>query len=482
MTLVATAARSIFWAAVGSGSLAVVSFMTIIILAHVLGPADFGLAALALSIVQIITLFVEQPFNDAIIQRNDLEPLHLDTAFWANLAVALVLIMGCFAAHNSIATLFGQPRLPYLIEWLTVGVVFSALSSIPIAQLRRQMRFRELSVRSVVSRIAGVVVAIGMAYNGYGVWSIIAQQIIAAVVGTVMVWSAGLRHPQIHFSMKHLDELVAIGIPVMVAKFVGYSSSRIYSIMIGYFLGTTALGYWNAGMRVVETISALLSDAAESVGLSVFARHQTDLDVMRQWFYSASQLATLVSIPVLMGMVVTADEFVRLILGVQWLPAAPLVQIVAFSNIAYFTFMFGEILLTALGRPRWLLGLRTCNLALNLIGLAVFHNLGLPAAAVVWSGVCLFTLPAILIIIRRLIAIDFLAFFQSVASPFSAGILMAGLLFFLKYEFLMGWPSELRLAVLIVVGALTYPAVIWILAPVLFQRFVRFANKAVFPA
>ncbi|MCI0351323.1 MAG: oligosaccharide flippase family protein, partial [Acidobacteriales bacterium] len=146
----AATAKSIFWATIEAGSLTVLSLLTIIILARLLGPAEFGLAALALAIVQILILFVEAPFTDAIVQRQNLESAHVVSAFWATCVIALILIVGCVAAAGAIAEAFDDPRLASATRWLALSVGFSALSCVPIAQLRRNMQFKQVALRSVL--------------------------------------------------------------------------------------------------------------------------------------------------------------------------------------------------------------------------------------------------------------------------------------------------------------------------------------------
>lgn len=478
MSLAATVAKPVLWAAVEVTSLAAISLLSLIILARLLGPAEFGLAALALIIIQILILFVEAPFNDAIIQRAKLADAHLDTAFWTNCAIALVLIMVCFIAADFVAHIFDEPRLALMIKWLAIGIMFSAISSIMVAQLRREMRFKELALRSLISRSAGAAIAISMAYAGYGVWSIVAQQLVTVCTGAVLLSLTNVWRPRLHFSKSHLHELVVIGAPVFSTMLISFSTSRIYNIVIGHLLGITALGYWNVAMRVVDTVTGLLAQAANQVGLSLFAREQSALDVVRRGFYAATQMASLLSVPLFVGLIIVTHDLVALAFGDRWLPAVPTIQILAFGAMLYCVFMFGDVVFTALGRPKSTL-FRSCfHLAASLIGLRVFHTSGLDAAALVWVGSYCVTFPLMLVKIRQLIQARFVDILRSIAQPFIAGSVMGIVLVSLKLHALENWTSLPRLAVLIPTGAMIYSISIRILAPSLAQRFFGLARSA----
>ena len=472
----AATAKSILWAAIEVGSLTVLSLLTVIVLARLLGPAEFGLAALALAIVQILILFVETPFTDAIVQRQNLGSAHVVSAFWATCVIALILIVGCVAAAGAIAEAFDDPRLSSVTRWLALSVGFSALSSVPIAQLRRNMQFKQVALRSVLSRSMALAVAAGMAYNGFGVWSIVAQQIVATGMMATLLWTVG--RPRGRYSASHLKDLAWVGAPIFAARFMSVTAGRILNMMIGYYIGITALGHWNVAMRVVETLSGLLAQAAGTVGLSVFARRQTELEVMQRGYYAAAQMGTLLSVPLFTGLIVVAEELVALVLGVQWLPAVPLIQIAAFGTLLYFTLMFADVVFIALGKPGWTLLVNIFNLGLNVTGFLVFYESGLVVVALAWTATGFLTAPLTLKLIRKLIQIEPAALARNVAQPFIAGSLMALLLFVLKLQLPLDWPVMPRLALLVSAGALTYVVSIWILAPSLLQRCISLGRTA----
>ena len=148
MTTVEKTSRSVAWAGLEIVSLLVLSLVTLIFLARLLGPAEFGLAALALVTVQFLTMIVRSVFIDAIVQRERLEAAHLDSAFWAGLLAAVAFIGLCVWGAPWFGRAFGEPALAGVLVWTSLSLVFSGVDGVPMAILRRDLRMKELAIRS----------------------------------------------------------------------------------------------------------------------------------------------------------------------------------------------------------------------------------------------------------------------------------------------------------------------------------------------
>ena len=176
------AARSLWWSIVETGGLAGLAFVSLAVLARLLTPTEFGLAALALGIVQMLDIATARLFGDAIVQRPDLERRHVASAFWVTLVLGATFSAICWLGGESLASVLDEPRLAAVLGWMSVGLVFSGADAILTAQRRRELDFRVLALRSLVSRVGAASVGIGAALLGYGVWSLVAQQLAAGAV------------------------------------------------------------------------------------------------------------------------------------------------------------------------------------------------------------------------------------------------------------------------------------------------------------
>ena len=170
MSRTAAALRSALWVMVESWLVRLVSLVAFLVLARLLTPSDFGLMALAGIYLTFCSFVIDQGFGTALVQREDLQPSHLDAVFWAQIAIGLAIAALTFAAADAIAGIFQEPGLAPVLRSLSVFPALTGLVLVQQAQLRRELQFRALAIRHIVSAVAGAALGIAMAALGYGVW------------------------------------------------------------------------------------------------------------------------------------------------------------------------------------------------------------------------------------------------------------------------------------------------------------------------
>ena len=155
MGLQQKAVKGIFWSFVQKWGRAGVTTITFVILSRLLAPEAFGLVALSTAFTVFIELFLDQGFGSAIVQREKLDPEHLDTAFWLNILTSVVLTGGLIAISGLLAVVFDEPRLGSVLRWLSITLILSGLSGTQISILQRNLAFKDLAIRSTVSNMIG---------------------------------------------------------------------------------------------------------------------------------------------------------------------------------------------------------------------------------------------------------------------------------------------------------------------------------------
>ena len=202
-----TVVRSLAWSGLESCGISMLLLFTAIVLARILGPEDFGIAYLAMGLTLILHVVAERLFHDAIIQRADLQHLHLDTAFSASLCVAATLVTGVWLFSPALADLYDEPRLSGALRLSSLCLLFNGASGVLIAYLRRQMKFKVLAIRTLAGALIGTVAGLVMAINGFGLWSLIGQQVLHTCMAMVVVFLSIDRLPRLRFSKAHLRDL-----------------------------------------------------------------------------------------------------------------------------------------------------------------------------------------------------------------------------------------------------------------------------------
>ena len=265
-----TAVLSALWAAGESWSLRGVSLLVFLVLARLVDPAAFGLVALAAVYVTTVQALSDQGLATALIQRENLEEAHKDSAFWANLALATLALAWPAAAFYS------EPRLAVILRWYALWPLLGSLSVVQQALLRRAMRFRELALRQLAGAIAGGIVGIAMAYAGMGVWALVAQQLVNQAVALAVLWSIAEWRPRFAFSHRHFRDLFGFGFNVLAANMmraIGFQADRL---VLGFFLGATELGYYSIAQRLLAIVTDFVAGSAERIVVPLFSRIQGD--------------------------------------------------------------------------------------------------------------------------------------------------------------------------------------------------------------
>ena len=375
----AKAVNAVAWSAIDKWGAQGLSLLSLWVLARMLGPEPFGLIALASAFTRFVQIFVDQGMTEAIIREPKLDGDHLNAAFWANLLWSAFLLLVTFIGANFIAGLYKEPQLSPILRWLSLGFVLSALSSTQISYLRRQMRFRSLAIRSVLSKTVAAVVAIVMALLGFGVWSLVAQLLVMSVVGAVILWSSSDWHPRLHFSRLHFQSLFNFGVQITGSRILAFVNAQLHDFLIGFAMGPTALGYFTVANTLTKRLVDILRNVILDVAYPAFSRYQDQPARLRGLFDSASRFTSLLIFPVFTFIFFTAPELVAVFFGPEWTSTIPLTRILALMGGVYALIAYFSQLLMAVGQLKYLLIVRIITLVVNGLGFVLSLRFGLVA-------------------------------------------------------------------------------------------------------
>ena len=467
------AIRSLAWSLLESAVGIGLSFVTVILIARSIGPAEFGLFSLALVTIQIMTAGLSQLFNEAIVQREDLEPSHINTAFWASVAVSLLLTLGCLLAAWLLIEVYDQGRLGRVLAWLSAGVLLEGFTGVLTAGMKREFQFRWIAVRTAIGRGTGSVVGIAMALAGWGIWALVAQYLVGALVSTVCTWVGARFQPRLAWSTRHLRELMQVALPSLTAAFLWILSMRVFTIMVGALMGPAALGHFSMAFRLIDTLQTLTLGVVNKVALPLLARRQTDRTRLMDGFATATERTALVLVPTFTGLALVAPELIPLMLGPGWEPAIPSLQVLAIGLLLASVVYFQPIVLTAIGRAKLNVIGPAASIAITLALLAIVHPYGVVAAAFAWVARHVLTVPLNIWLIRRELDFSVRSQLQGVIAPLASAVAMTAAVLAISPVLFDDAPALLRLAGIVATGVLVYGASMLALAPRIPRAVVR---------
>lgn len=322
-------AKGVAWASSGQWGNQLLSFGIYTGLARLLSPKVFGIVAIAGIYVAFTQLFVQQGFGTAIVQRSELERDHVDSAFWIATATAASLCLASVMLAGILARLFHEPKVAPVVAWLSFSFIFYALSSIPVALLTRELEFRPLAIRSLVATVAGGATGLTMAYFGCGVWSLVGQQLANAMLGCVCLWSAVPWRPSFKISKRHLRDLYRFSISVAGNDILWFFSQKSDQALVGYGFGSAGLGPYSLASRLITFIHDSIIGPVQSVALPTFSRSQSDPFRLELALHKFCELSSFIALPLFAGIFVVSPDLVPLLFGSKWIPAVPILQVLA---------------------------------------------------------------------------------------------------------------------------------------------------------
>lgn len=480
MSLKQKALTGLVWSVIQSFGSQAFALIIFLLLARLLTPESFGLIALANVFIAFMRIFLDQGFTKALIQRQDLEPEHLDTAFWSQVASATLLTIITFLSAGEVAQFFNQPKLIPVLQYLSLIFIINSLSKVHDAILSREFAFKIIAMRTFWATVIGGIIGTTMAYAGYGVWSLVVLNLTTVFVSLIFLWGAVEWRPKLRFSLKHFQDLYGFGMYVFAFKFLKFFDKRSDNLLIGYFLGEVALGYYAIAYRILEVMTQLLVNTINKVALPTFSRLQTEPKRFRQLFYQTTQFTSLITFPTYLGVVVFAPELTVSLFGEQWIPAIGAMRILAFEGIVSSVSIFHKSVFMSMGKPAWTVRISLLSATVNVLACLVAVRHGIVAVAVAYVISSYLVFPISQWAVNKLITIEVSTYLKQFVTPLFSSLVMVGAILITKHFLAEVLDPKLLIIIGTAIGGLVYALCIRIFAPQLFKQIWEFARSIVF--
>lgn len=455
---------SVVWASAERWGRYILGFLVYLALARLLAPEAFGLVALAGVYIGFMDLIMSQGFGTAIVQRRDLKPAHLDTAFWISVGTGAGLWLVTAIAAGPIARAAGSPDLAPVLRWLALALPLSSLASVPTAELTRRMRFRALAVRATLSIVVGGACGLALALAGLGVWSLVGQQLVGAGVGVIALWAATDWRPGRRLSRAAFRDLFGFSAGVLGTNVLWFLSQRIDQLVIGVGLGPVALGVYFLGHRLLTLLLELMASPLQAVALPWLSRVSDDADRLCDSFLRATRMASVVAQPVFLGLATVAGPLTVLLFGAKWATAGPVVAALSVAAALRTPQSFASTALLARGRSWVNLVVLAAQAGASILCVLIGLRWGI--AGVAWSVAVAAGVGAGLnaIALRRWAGIPARRLLGAIAGPTIAAATMAGLVLVVQSALPASVADPVFVIISVAVGVLAYAVVAPIVA------------------
>lgn len=473
---------AVFWSIVSGSSTKLFDFVVTLFLARLLTPADFGLVALVTIYVAFGNIFVQGGFAQAIIQREEVDDLHLDTAFWTNVAIGVTLTVSTMIfGPSAYEYLFDEGRLENIIKVLSVLFTLLALQGVQQALLTRKLAFKQLAIQRAGGSFVGGIVAIVLAIRGFGVWSLVALHVTSSLVSLILLWITARWRPRLRFSMLRFHQLFSFGIHVIGKQLLEFADSRGISLLIGLFLGTTALGYFVLANRIVLSLVGLITDSIQSVAFPVFSRLQNNRSRLVDALYKAVRFTGVISVPTFLGLASVASLVVSLLLGPKWASSVPVLQLLCINGMLNSVSRYMNSTMLACGKSNLVLYINVMKVIVGYSAFFLVVDSGIVAVAAARVATSYLMAPVAFVVVHWLIKYSYRSYLSLLAPALIGSLAMVSVLYLVKMLDLINTGPVLQLAAVVTIGAVVYIASIHLMDRSIFKE-VRAMAVELWPA
>lgn len=389
-------ASGVVWMTAQKWTVRLFSFFTIALLTRALTPADFGVVAAAGTVLPFFYLLADLGFAAYIVQVKETDERMLSTGFWFSSVAGLALWLLMVALAPLLGLIFRDPQVTPVLQGLAVCVVLYGLSSVPMALLRRQMRFQTIAWQGAVAALIAQVAAVVMALTGMGVWALVVQAVVAPAVVMVLSWVTVHWRPGFTFSRSDFTAMARYGSQVLGVELVAMTRAWAEAAIVSASLGMTGLGFLNIAQRLVQVVQELTGAALVPVSTVSFAKIRTNVERLRQGYFRALRMAYFVLSPPLTLLAVAGPLIIPVVFGDGWDASQRTTQILALAGTLTVGAALDHGLFYGLGRPgRWFVyavivdactvGMTALTVPYGLESMALgFLGVALAATAVRW--------------------------------------------------------------------------------------------------
>lgn len=327
------AIRGVVWSAVEKFSRQGLMTLFTILIARQLSPSDYGLVAMLSIFLIIAQVFVDSGFVEALIQKQDRTETDFSTTFWFNIGVALLVYIALLLFSPLIAGFYDEPLLGELLPWMALVFVINAFRTVQQAKLNIAMDFRRQAWISIIAISVSGGAGLWMAYNGFGVWTLVWQPLLQNFLNVLLLWISAGWMPSLVFSGRSFKNLFGFGSKLLMSRTLNAVYTQGSFLLVGKFFSPSAAGLYSQSTQMTSFIPAAISDVVARVAYPIECELQDNDKELQRRFFQMLRMTCFILFPLMMGIAALAEPAVRLLLTEKWLDAVPLIRILCFAYV-----------------------------------------------------------------------------------------------------------------------------------------------------
>jgi O-antigen/teichoic acid export membrane protein len=460
----AAVGRGVMWTVLDSGTTQLLATAVFFVIARFVTPAEFGALVGAVLVIDFFRSVVVEAISTALMAMREPEDEDYNACFILMLGVTITATVLIFFGADLIASVLPLEGLHQALRPISFLLITTGVCRTHEIWLSRHLEFRALTIRSVGSVALGGATGACLAVMGYGIWALVAQQLVASLAAAILLWLVTPWRPHFRTTWAAIRTLLRYARHVMLMNLTNFANAQSDTGFTAYYLGSAQTGLYGAGKRIGSIVSNILSTPLGRVAMPTLASLQTDDARLRRAYLQAVSLTASVTAPAFAGMAALSTEVIATMLGSRWTPAGPVLAALAASYFMVTVGQYNFSVMLVKGKPHWLTMLTGTYAVVNLVTMFLVVRYGMIALALAISARAVLLFPLSIAPALRLLELRPRDYLGALLPPVGCALLMAAVVFGFD-EMLSGIPAIARLALLVPGGALLYGGLLMLLRP-----------------
>lgn len=368
---------AIIWQFIGTFSKQFSGFLITLVLARILDPAEFGLIGIAMVVIVIAQTLIDFGFASGIIQSSETSDELYSSVFWVNCLLGLFFTLILYYGASAIGAFYEIEQVTSILKWLSPIFFINALSLVQMSIYRKKLNFKLISITLTSSSLISGVIAIFMAYKEFGVFSLVAQQLIRSSITSVVLWSKSTWKPKLCFSLEELKKLLSFSTYMFLDKLSSSILRKMDVLLIGKVLSPEILGYYTRGVTLKEMIVKYSSGPLTKVFYPVLSEVKDDRVRFETLYFRLVSIIAFISFGLTGASFLLSKDAITLLFGMKWLPTVYYFQllILAFSTQALEKQIVNAFISQGLSKENFKIGLIRKFFRVILLSLVYFYDI-----------------------------------------------------------------------------------------------------------
>jgi O-antigen/teichoic acid export membrane protein len=327
--------KGIFWDLIEKVFNQGIGFIISIILARILTPEDFGLVGMTMVVVSFSQVFMDMGFSTALIQKQEITEEQFSTVFYLNILLGAFLTLLMFICSGVIADFYNQPAISSLMKGISFLFIINSLSIVQTTQFLKAIDLKPLTIFRGLAVIISGCIGISMAYTGYGVWSLVAQSILNALIYTVLIWIKSSWRPRTYFDLHAISDLWRYGAKIFMPNLIESIFSRLDVLIIGKIFSPSTLGFYTRAQSLNNLVVQYTSGSLMKVFFPAISRYQQDTTKVTEIYKMTLVVVSFAALGLLSVLFVCAEDIIILLFTIKWIKSVEYFRMLTLGGFAY---------------------------------------------------------------------------------------------------------------------------------------------------